>query len=379
MEAVTSVLAKLGITAAQQTGRSVLRGIAPTEWDRQHHPGMVYHIPSSEVPFVKLLIVKEYERGVFLRDGKLYAVLPPGRWFLGRMPIVGRMELIWVDMGITKLPYGLRTLTQDGVEIGANGVVYVRVADPERFIVNLVTGRSIFTVEDLQQFLKDQVIGILRAEMAHYDVRSIYVEREMFMTVARVNMQEMLGDLGLDFRALEVAGFLLPDDVREALQTPVIAARQAEATVITGEATAQVLTQIRDAGVDPIKYKAAEALMKYAQTRGSGSDAGSTQSIKFGGDLLMPLVFFGMLMKDTSLPGNLKDQLKTMFPQFSGTRLQGPQQPPSSSATTPPVEYTPERVRAVLDGLDERLAQGQISEDIYRQLRAKWEARLETR
>ena len=375
METVMSVLAKLGITAAQQAGQSVLRGIAPTEWDRQHHPGMVYHIPSSEIPFVKLLIVKEYERGVFLRDGKLYAVLPPGRWFLGRMPIVGRMELIWVDMGITKLPYGLRTLTQDGVEIGANGVVYVRVADPERFIVNLVTGRSIFTTEDLQQFLKDQVIGILRAEMAHYDVRSIYVEREMFITVARVNLQEMLSDLGLEFRALEVAGFLLPDEVRGALQTPMIAARQAEATVTTGAATAQVLTQIRNAGVDPIKYKAVEALMKYAQTRGTGSDAGSTQNIKFGGDLLMPLVFFGLLMKDTSLPSNLKDQLKTMFPQFSATPPPQSQSPPSTPPTPSITEYTPERVQAILDGLDERLAQGEISEDLYRQLRAKWEAR----
>jgi regulator of protease activity HflC (stomatin/prohibitin superfamily) len=336
---------------------------------------MVYHIPSSEIPFVKLLIVKEYERGVFLRDGQLYAVLPPGRWFLGRMPIVGRMELIWVDMGITKLPYGLRTLTQDGVEIGANGVVYVRVTDPERFIVNLVTGRSIFTTEDLQQFLKDQVIGILRAEMAHYDVRSIYVEREMFITVARVNLQEMLSDLGLEFRALEVAGFLLPDEVRGALQTPMIAARQAEATVTTGAATAQVLTQIRNAGVDPIKYKAVEALMKYAQTRSTGSDAGSTQNIKFGGDLLMPLVFFGLLMKDTSLPSTLKDQLKTMFPQFSDTPPPHSQSPPSTPSTPSITEYTPERVQAILDGLDERLAQGEISEDLYRQLRAKWEAR----
>jgi len=67
MQRIISFLASLGITAAEKASRSVLKGIAPTEWDRQLNPGMIYHIPSSEIPFVKLLIVKEYpveEKGV---------------------------------------------------------------------------------------------------------------------------------------------------------------------------------------------------------------------------------------------------------------------------------------------------------------------------
>jgi hypothetical protein len=367
LQNITSFLASLGIMAANKVGKSVLKGITPTEWDRQAHSGMIYHLSSSQIPFVKLLVVKEYERGVFLRDGKLYAVLPPGRWFLGRMPIVGHMELIWVDMGITKIQFGLRTLTKDGVEIGANGTVYLRVSDPEKFIINLITGKNVYHPEDLQDFLKAQVNSIMRSEMANYDVQSIYLERDMFISVARVEMQEMIQDLGVEFRSLEIAGLLLSQDVKEALQKPLIASKEAQATVLTGTASAQVLAKIQEVGVDPIKFKAAEALMKY-------SERPNTAGGSLSGDFLMPLVFFGMLMKDTSIPTDIKTQLKDMFPQFS-----------SKTTTTPSTEtkktqinntYTKERIQSIIDGLDEQLAKGKISEKTYNELRKKWETKL---
>jgi hypothetical protein len=364
---IPAFLASLGITAASKIAKKTLKGITPTEWDRQINRGMIYHIPSSEIPFTKLLIVKEYERGVFLRDGKLYAVLPPGRWFLGRMPIVGRMELIWVDLGITKIQFGLRSLTKDGVEIGANGTVYLRVSDPEKFIINLVTGKDIFTSEDLQEFLRDQVNSIMRSELANYDIRSVYLEREMFISVARVEMQEMIDELGIEFRSIEIAGLLLPPEVKEALQKPMIATKEAEATVVTGTATAQVLEKIRDVGIDPIKYKAAEALMKYSERSGSSGGA-------IGGDFLMPLIFFGMLMKDNAIPGDIKQQLRNMFPQFTKDQKFYSEKEEKNIQTT---EYTKERIQTIIDGLDEQLAKGKISEKLYHELKKKWQTRIQ--
>jgi hypothetical protein len=245
----------------------------------------------------------------------------------------------------------------------------LRVSDPEKFILNLVTGKNLYTSEDLQVFLRDQVSSIMRSELANYDVQSVYIERDMFISVARVQMQEMIGDLGIEFRSLEVAGLLLPQEVKAALQKPMIAAREAQATVVTGTATAQVLEKIRDVGVDPIKFKAAEALMKYSERPG-GSGGG------VGGDFLMPLVFFGMLMKDNSIPGDIKQQLKGMFPQFSAEKMS---EPKAGDKGTPAAgEYTKARIQGIIDGLDEQLAQGKISETTYRELRKKWEARMES-
>ena len=366
---IYSKLASLGISAVEKIGERAVRGIHPTEWNRVAHPGLIYHIPPGEVRFVKMVVVKEYESGVFLRDGKLYAVLPPGRWFLGRMPIVGQMEFVWVDTGIQKIRFGLRTLTSDGVELGANGVVYLRVSDAERFVVNLVTARQLFTAAGLEDFLRDQINSVMRAEMANYDVQSLYIERDMFISVARVKLREMFSDIGLEFRTIEVPGILLPDDVRDALKMPMMAAREAQATVATGTATAEVLGRMRAAGVDPVQYKAAEALMKYSE-RPAGGDG-----TPFGGDFLMPMVFYGMLMKDNGIPNDVKGQLRSMFPQFK----EG-QEPPGQKTSRAPEEggagYTDQQVQEVLDGLDIRLAKGEISEQTYNRLRAKWEEKL---
>jgi len=188
----------------------------------------------------------------------------------------------------------------------------------------------------------------------------------MFISVARVKLQEMYGDLGLEFQTIEIPGIMLPDEVTEAMREPLIASQEAQATVSRGSATAQVLSKIKDAGVDPVQFKAAEALMKYAE-RPSGDGT------PLGGDFLMPMVFYGMLMKETGIPGDVKNQIKSMFPQYE----KGEQQPPSSPPSTGSNGVSKEQVEKVLEGLEMRLALGEISETTYKELKAKWEAKLE--
>jgi regulator of protease activity HflC (stomatin/prohibitin superfamily) len=355
--AIKARLASLGIVKAEDSTES--RGFGPTEWNRDSHPGLIFHLPSSKIPFVKLVVVKEYESGVFLRDGKLYAVLPPGRWFLGKMPIVGRMEMVWVDLGINKANFGLRTLTKDGVEIGANGTVYLRVSDPERFVVNLVTGRNLFTADDIEDFLRDQINAILRAEMANYDVSSLYAEREMFSSVARAKADELMKDVGLEFRTLEVAGFLLPDEVKKALQAPLIASKEAQVTVTAGTATAEVLAKIAGAGVDPIKLRAVEALMKYAEKPNAPGGSGGPVVT---GDLFMPLVFYGMLMQDGMIPSDVKDQLKKLFPQFAKSTSRKDAVSQETGRTEREENDDPLRIAKL------RLAKGEITPEEYERI-----------
>ena len=369
MQTIISYLASLGINLAEKVSDSV----QPTEWDHRTNPGMLYHLPSQQIHFIKMLIVKEYESGVFLRDGKLYAVLPPGRWVLSRMPLVGKMEFIWVDTGIKKINFGLRSLTKDGVELGANGVTYLRVSDAEKFVINLATAKELYQSEELESFLRDQVNSIMRAEVANYDVQSLYLERDMFISVARVKFQEMFSDLGLDFRSIEVAGILLPDDVRDSLKKPMMAVREAQATLAIGTVDVQLLKMMKDSGIDPIKMKGAEALMKYAER------PGGTGGAPLSGDFLMPMVFYGMLMNDDSISSDIKGQLQQMFPQFNEKQSKEDvkeEQKISLDESANKTQVTNEDIQEILDGLDTRLAKGEISEEIYNKLYAKWESKL---
>jgi hypothetical protein len=74
-------------------------------------------------------------------------------------------------------------------------------------------------------------------------------------------------------------------------------------------------------------------------------------------------------MKDNAIPTDIKSQLKDMFPQFSLDKAQ--KQPKLTTK-----DYSPERIQAIIDGLDEQLAKGKISEETYQELRKKWKSKL---
>jgi hypothetical protein len=368
------ILKKLGIIKAdtQYEKEKSFRGVL--EWDHSSNPGMIYHT-SAELPFIKIMLVRPYESAIFLRDGKIYATLPEGRWVVEKMPVLGKMEIVWVDMGWQKLKFGLRTLTRDGIEIGAHGVTFLKVAGPEKFMTNLVTAKNLFSSDDLEDFLLEQINSVLRAEMARYEIQSLYIEREMFAIIARAKLTETYDNLGLEFQTLEVSGFAIPDDVKSALQAPLIAEKQAKAAVSLGTAQAAVLNKIREAGVDPVRLKGAEALMKYAERPSSGSSA------PLSGDVLMPLLFYGLLMKDSSISSDIKQQLKNMFPQFSeGTEqslgIETKTENTGKSGPNSETAYTKEHINNILDQLDERLAKSEITEKTYRQLKDKWTKKL---
>jgi hypothetical protein len=63
-----------------------------------------------------------------------------------------------------------------------------------------------------------------------------------------------------------------------------------------------------------------------------------------------------------------------MMAQSMQPPSQQPQQPAAPAAATP---TTPQEIQGLLDNLDARLMNGEISEDLYSKLYAKWESRLE--
>jgi hypothetical protein len=65
----------------------------------------------------------------------------------------------------------------------------------------------------------------------------------------------------------------------------------------------------------------------------------------------------------------------TAMAQMMAQSMQQPAQPPAGAGT--PTPQTPQEIQNMLDNLDARLMNGEISEDLYNKLYAKWEARLQ--
>src|SRR5213595_1367806 len=87
-------------------------------------------------------ILREYERGVIFRLGRLIRAKGPGIIFL--IPIVDRMIRVSLRTVVLDVP-PQDVITQDNVSIKVNAVVYFRVLDPQKAIIeieNYLTGTS---------------------------------------------------------------------------------------------------------------------------------------------------------------------------------------------------------------------------------------------
>ena len=265
----------------------------------------------EEINWVESVLVREYERAVFLRDGKLYGpgAIPPGRWILTKMVYLGRMEIIWVSMQTYKINWGVgRVLLTEGVEVGAHGIVMIRIKDPINFVLNVVAAKRYFSSEDLEEWVKDMVKSAVRTEMSHYSPLSLQRERESFIATVRTKLQEMFNQFGLEFINLEIPNFHFPQDYIEAMRGVPIAKFERDAQIERGRAFAQVLTMMNQAGVDPVRYQMVQALTEYGKTPRAAAP--------FSGDFYMPLVF-AMMLKDNAIPGNVKNQLTQLMPDLA--------------------------------------------------------------
>src|SRR5678815_2332062 len=79
-------------------------------------------------------VLREYERGVVFRLGRLIRAKGPGIIFL--IPIVDRMVRVSLRTVVLDVP-PQDVITQDNVSIKVNAVVYFRVVDPQRAIVQV--------------------------------------------------------------------------------------------------------------------------------------------------------------------------------------------------------------------------------------------------
>ena len=79
-------------------------------------------------------VLKEHERGVIFRLGRLMGVYGPGLFFI--MPVVDRM--VKVDLRVRPLNIPSQAyVTRDRVKVNVSGLLHYQVTDPERAIVNV--------------------------------------------------------------------------------------------------------------------------------------------------------------------------------------------------------------------------------------------------
>jgi len=180
-----------------------------------------------------LRILFEYERGVIFRLGKLTRAKGPGLIFL--VPFgVERMRKM--DLRIVALDIAPQdTITKDNVSVRVNAVVYFRVADPTKAVIE---------IEDYYFATSQLAQTTLRSVIGQSELDELLAERERINEIVRVIIDEGTDAWGIEVTGVEIKDIDLPKEMKRAMAKQAEAERERRAKVISAEGEYQASTKL---------------------------------------------------------------------------------------------------------------------------------------
>lgn len=180
-----------------------------------------------------LRILMEYERGVIFRLGKLTRAKGPGLIFL--VPFgVERMKKM--DLRIVALDIAPQdTITKDNVSVRVNAVVYFKVADPEKAVIE---------IEDYYFATSQLAQTTLRSVIGQSELDELLAERERINEIVRVIIDEGTDPWGIDVTGVEIKDIDLPQEMKRAMARQAEAERERRAKVISAEGEYQASAKL---------------------------------------------------------------------------------------------------------------------------------------
>jgi regulator of protease activity HflC (stomatin/prohibitin superfamily) len=181
-------------------------------------------------------ILYEYERGVVFRLGKLTRAKGPGLIFL--VPF-GVDRLRKMDLRIVALDIAPQdTITKDNVSVRVNAVVYFRVADPTKAVIE---------IEDYYFATSQLAQTTLRSVIGQSELDELLAERERINEVVRQIIDEGTDPWGIDVTGVEIKDIDLPKEMKRAMAKQAEAERERRAKVINATGEYQASAKLAEA------------------------------------------------------------------------------------------------------------------------------------
>src|SRR5436309_12165081 len=146
-------------------------------------------------------ILREYERGVIFRLGKLLGAKGPGLIFL--IPIVDRM--VRMDLRVVTISVERQeVMTRDNVPVTVDAVVYFRVVDPQAAVVK---------VEDYLKATSLIAQTTLRSVLGQAELDELLAQRDKINLKLQEIIDHQTGPWGIKVTAVEIKDVVLPDSM----------------------------------------------------------------------------------------------------------------------------------------------------------------------
>ena len=200
-----------------------------------------------------LKILREYERGVVFMLGRFWSVKGPGLIII--IPIL--QEMIRVDLRTMVLDVPTQdVISRDNVSVKVNAVVYMRVVDPEKAIIQ---------VENYLEATSQLAQTTLRSVLGQHELDEMLSEREKLSTNIQDILDQQTDGWGIKVSNVEMKQVDLDESMVRAIARQAEAERERRAKVIHAEGELQASAKLLESAQTLAKQS--ESLqLRYLQT-----------------------------------------------------------------------------------------------------------------
>jgi regulator of protease activity HflC (stomatin/prohibitin superfamily) len=226
-------------------------------------------------------VLREYERGVIFMLGRFYSVKGPGLIIV--IPVVQQIVRVDLRTFVTDIP-SQDLITRDNVSVKVNAVLYFRVVDPQRAIIN---------VENFMEATGQLAQTTLRSVLGQHELDELLAERERLNADIQAILDKQTDQWGIKVSNVEIKHVDIDESMIRAIAKQAEAERDRRAKIIHAEGEQQAAAKLVEAA-EALSTQEVAVLLRYLQTLTEiGSEQNSTIIFPIPGNLLSGLGALG--------------------------------------------------------------------------------------
>lgn len=223
-------------------------------------------------------ILFEYERGVIFRLGRIVGARGPG--FIIVIPFLERMVRVSLRLVTMDVP-PQDVITRDNVSVKVNAVVYFRVVEPIKAILQVEN--YLYATSQLAQ-------TTLRSTLGQVELDELLAEREKLNLKLQEVLDKQTDAWGIKVTMVEVKYVDLPQEMQRAMAKQAEAERERRAKVISAEGEFQASTKLSEAS-QILSQNPMSLQLRFLQTMNDiSTEKGSTIILPIPIDMLKPFL-----------------------------------------------------------------------------------------
>lgn len=185
--------------------------------------------------FSSLRVLREYERGVIFQLGRFWKVKGPGLIIV--IPVIQQMVRVDLRTVVMDVP-SQDVISRDNVSVKVNAVIYFRVIDPQKAIIN---------VENFYSATSQLAQTTLRSVLGQHELDEMLAEREKLNTDIQSILDEQTAAWGIKVSNVEIKHVDLDESMIRAIARQAEAERERRAKIIHAEGELQASQKLLQA------------------------------------------------------------------------------------------------------------------------------------